>query len=179
MNARMVMTRGLVGAALSLALAGCSSNSGPAASPTAAAASPTVAAAATTAAPPTVAATATPTATATPLSGVCPPNPDPAPPSVAVVNSPLPNASVTSPLTVTGMVAAFEAQFAADLLDAGQQQLVAVHGMAQQGQMLSPFTVTLSFSVNAPTPGCLRIYQQSPKDGSLVKFVQVPVVLMP
>ncbi|GIW13587.1 MAG: hypothetical protein KatS3mg062_1026 [Tepidiforma sp.] len=95
------------------------------------------------------------------------------------MSQPLANASVTSPLTVTGMVAAFEAQFEAELLDGAQNQLASVHGMSQQGQQLSPFTVTLNFSVTAPTPGCLRIYQYSPADGSMTKVVQVPLVLMP
>lgn len=113
------------------------------------------------------------------MTGVCPPNPDPAPASVAVVTQPAPNASVTSPLTVTGMVEAFEATFQAELLDAQQNQLAHVVGMAQQGQVLSPFSVQLTFSVNAPTPGCLRIYQQSARDGSDTKIVLVPLVLLP
>lgn len=113
------------------------------------------------------------------LAGVCPPNPDPAPANVAVVTQPAPNASVTSPLTVTGMVEAFEATFQAELLDAQQNQLAHVAGMAQQGQVLSPFSVQLTFSVSAPTPGCLRIYQQSAKDGSDTKILLVPLVLLP
>ncbi len=113
------------------------------------------------------------------LTGVCPPNPDPAPATVAVVTQPLPNAAVQSPLTVTGMVEAYEATFQAQLLDAQQNQLAHVVGMAQQGQVLSPFSVQLTFTVSAPTPGCLRIYQQSAKDGSDTKIVHVPVVLMP
>ncbi len=120
-----------------------------------------------------------PAATATPVAGVCPPNPDPAPPGAAVVNQPLPNAPVTSPLVVTGMVEAFEATFQAQLLDAQANQLAHVVGMAQQGQVLSPFSVTLTFQVSGPTPGCLRIYQQSAKDGSDTKIVLVPVVLLP
>ncbi|GIW19611.1 MAG: hypothetical protein KatS3mg064_2768 [Tepidiforma sp.] len=141
-----------------------------------------------TAAPPTA---ASPTPPATPgrptpagpttvqMTGVCPPNPDPAPANVAVVTQPAPNASVTSPLTVTGMVEAFEATFQAELLDAQQNQLAHVVGMAQQGQVLSPFSVQLTFSVNQPTPGCLRVYQQSARDGSDTKIVLVPVVLLP
>ncbi|WP_322795546.1 Gmad2 immunoglobulin-like domain-containing protein [Tepidiforma sp.] len=95
------------------------------------------------------------------------------------MSQPLPNASVTSPLTVTGMVEAFEATFQAQLVDGNANQLAHVVGMAQQGQVLSPFSVQLTFSVSAPTPACLRIYQQSAKDGSDSKIVQVPLVLLP
>ena len=158
-------------------LGGCSEKDEPAppAAGTAAAAPATAA--------PTGQAQPSPTAPApspTPaLTGVCPPNPDPAPATVAVVTQPAPNASVTSPLTVTGMVEAFEATFQAQLLDAQQNQLAHVVGMSQAGQVLSPFSVQLTFAVSAPTPGCLRIYQQSAKDGSDTKIVHVPVVLMP
>lgn len=115
----------------------------------------------------------------TPVTGVCPPNPSPAPASIAVVTQPSPNAQVTSPVTVTGMVAAFEATFLADILDGQGTQLAFVVGMAQDGTSLSPFSVQIPFSVSAPTPGCIRIYQQSAADGSYYRFVQVPVVLMP
>ena len=173
--ARMsIATAAALGAVL---LGGCSEKDGPAppAAGTATAAPATAA--------PTGQAQPSPTAPApspTPaLTGVCPPNPDPAPATVAVVTQPLPNAAVQSPLTVTGMVEAFEATFQAQLLDAQQNQLAHVVGMSQAGQVLSPFSVQLTFSVSAPTPGCLRIYQQSAKDGSDTKIVHVPVVLMP
>lgn len=178
MNVRRWLWVGFPGMLGLLALAACSPNTPSGATPTSGTgtsgpAIPTMVSTSTVA-PPTVV-----LPTATPVVGVCPPNPSPALPSQAVVSSPVANAPVQSPLTVTGMVEAFEAQFEADLLDAAGNQLAKVHGMAQQGQQLSPFTVTLSFSVNVPTPGCLRIYQVSAADGSLVKFVQVPVVAVP
>lgn len=170
------------------AFAACSDRDDGPAPPAAGGEPPTTTAPAPTEPPPT---TAPPTAQPTPgrpapagpttvqMTGVCPPNPDPAPASVAVVTQPAPNASVTSPLTVTGMVEAFEATFQAELLDAQQNQLAHVVGMAQQGQVLSPFSVQLAFSVTAPTPGCLRIYQQSARDGSDTKILLVPLVLLP
>ncbi len=160
----------------------------PTRAPAASAEAPTVAPSAATPMPTITRPTATPTPTpgrqvggaVTPvLAGVCPPNPSPAPATIAVVNQPAPNALVTSPVTVTGLVAAFEATFLADIVDAQQNQLAFVVGMAQDGTSLSPFTVQLPFSVTAPTPACVRIYQQSAADGSYYRFVQVPVVLMP
>ncbi len=160
----------------------------PTRSPAASAEAPTVAPSAATPLPTIMRPTPTPTPTparqvggaVTPvLAGVCPPNPSPAPATIAVVNQPAPNTLVTSPVTVTGLVAAFEATFLADIIDAQQNQLAFVVGMAQDGTSLSPFSVQLPFSVSAPTPACVRIYQQSAADGSYYRFVQVPVVLLP
>jgi hypothetical protein len=159
-------------AALPLAAAACSPNE--AAEPTV----PTPTPAEQSAPSPTPAVQTAPSPTPA-VQNVCPPNPDPAPPTVAVVSQPLPNASVTSPLTVSGMVEAFEATFQAQLLDGQQNQLAHVVGMSSAGQVLSPFSVQLTFSVTAPTPACLRIYQQSAKDGSDTKIVLVPLVLLP
>jgi hypothetical protein len=109
----------------------------------------------------------------------CQTNPDPvdaADPSV-VVSSPTANASVTSPLTVTGQARVFEATVSLALYDAGGNEIATATTMAAEGGVLSDFSGSITFSVTASTPACLWVFEASAEDGRPVNVVQVPLTL--
>ena len=126
-----------------------------------------------------VASTSAPTSTPSPVASVCQGNPDPATPAQVVVSQPAANALVTSPLTVAGQINAFEATFAIAIKDASGADIATKTGHAQTGQMLSPFSESVPFTVSAQTPACLWVFQFSAMDGSPSMILQVPIAVMP
>ncbi len=117
-------------------------------------------------------------------ASVCLPNPDPVadlPDILQVIDQPLPSESVTSPLTVSGQIIAFEGVFQVALFDAAGVPIVEAFGTSQTGDAgeLRPFTIDIKFNVSAQSPACLWVYERSAKDGSPVHVGQVPVVLIP
>ena len=118
-----------------------------------------------------------PTPTAEP--DVCLPNPDPAPTDVAQVDAPEADDSATSPVTVSGRIVAFEAQFNITIYDAAGAEIADVPARSEEGQVLSPFSKDVFFSVTEETPVCIWVYDASPRDGSPVDVVQIPVTLEP
>ncbi|MDO8612303.1 MAG: Gmad2 immunoglobulin-like domain-containing protein [Dehalococcoidia bacterium] len=119
-----------------------------------------------------------PTPTAAP--DVCQPNPNPAPADVAEVDSPEAGDSVTSPVTVSGRIVAFEAQFNITIFDAAGGEIADVPARSEEGQVLSPFSEDIAFSVTEATPACIWVYDVSEADGvTPVNVVQVPVTLLP
>ena len=127
---------------------------------------------------PTPGETATPGETPT-GEDVCQPNPDPATPDTAQVDSPAPGDSVTSPVTVSGRVAVFEAQFNIAIFDAAGDPIVDVPGHTEEGFVLSPFSEDVAFSVSGPKPACIWVYDISERDGRPIQIVQIPVTLLP
>jgi hypothetical protein len=125
----------------------------------------------------------TPTETESPeptLLDVCPDNPDPATEEQVVVDSPAPGDSSQSPLVVTGVIAAFEAQFNIRILDADSNAIVdGFSDMSSEGQTLAPFESEVPFTVTEETPACLEVYMISPNDGADIDIYQVPVTLLP
>lgn len=110
---------------------------------------------------------------------VCQTNPSPvdsADPSI-IVTAPVANASVTSPLHVTGQARVFEATVSLKLVDATGNELVATTTQSAEGQVLSPFSADVAFSVTSSSSACLWVYEVSAKDGSPVNVVQVPLTL--
>src|SRR3989304_508027 len=117
----------------------------------------------------------TPGATVSPAPGsptptgqpdVCQPNPDPASAGVAGVSSPSAGDSVTSPVTVSGRFLAFEAQFNITIFDAAGGKIADVPARSQEGQVLSPFSEDVAFSVAEETLACVWVYDLSERDGS-------------
>lgn len=163
-----------IAAALSLFVLACDDDTTPTPTPSA-----TVQTSLPTASP---SATATVVTTPTPTSqtqNVCKPNPDPAPSSILVIDAPLPNASVQSPITVSGQVQAFEATFEMTLFNANGTPITTKTGMSQEGQVLSPFSQQITFPPSAAGPACLWVWQASARDGSVTKVGQVPLTLVP
>jgi hypothetical protein len=115
-----------------------------------------------------------------PLGTVCAPNPDEANDNETQVDEPLGGDPVTSPFTVRGNVAAFEATFKITLFDAAGNQLADVTGMSAEGQTLAPFSETVAFAAVAQeTPACLWVYQASAEDGRPINVLQIPLRLQP
>ena len=110
---------------------------------------------------------------------VCQPNPDPATPDTVQVDSPISGDSVTSPITVSGRIAAFEAQFKITIFDATGGLIADVLAMSEEGQVLSPFSEDVAFSVSEDTQACIWVYDLSARDGSPIDVVQISVTLSP
>jgi len=142
--------------------------------------------------PPPVAATGTPEPT--PVPNVCPENPSPAEPNVMVVEEPQPNDHLTSPAHVRGwgVGIGFENEGVhAAVYDSTGEPLKEVKGPPlpregrtpppgmEVGEFTAPFAVDIAFSVSVEQPGCVRVYEISPRDGHLANVVQVPVLLQP
>lgn len=125
-----------------------------------------------------VTAAATASASSTPVN-VCGANPDPATPGDAVITAPVANAQVMSPLVVNGTIAAFEAVFQIAIKDASGNDIVTQSGMSQEGQTLAPFSESVPFTVTAPTPACVWVFQFSAMDNSPINITQIPVTLAP
>jgi len=133
-------------------------------------------ASATTAPTATVAHTATPS----PIANVCQTNPNPATSAQTVVSLPQSGDQVTSPLAVSGQIAAFEAQFNIAIKDAAGNDIATQPGHPQQGQTLSPFNESVPFTVATQTPACLWVFDISNADGvTPTQVAQVPITLMP
>jgi hypothetical protein len=146
----------------------------------------TASASASVTATPQATATATPTATVahtatpSPIANVCQTNPSPATSDQTVVNQPQPGDQVTSPMTVSGNINAFEAQFNIAIKDAAGNDIATVPDVfSSQGQTLAPFSTSVPFTIASQTPACLWVFDLSAKDGSPVQVVQVPITLMP
>jgi hypothetical protein len=122
----------------------------------------------------------TPDGTATPEpDAVCAPNPDPGEPETVVVDTPSDEDEVTSPVTVSGSFAVFEAQFNITIYDADGSVIADVPGHTAEAFILSPFSEDVEFSVDEPTEACLWVYDASERDGSPIDVVQVPLTLLP
>ncbi len=181
---RYLMLTALAGlAALGVA---CSSDDNTSGTQTATASHPP----AVSATPPAVSATATPqatpiatvahTASPSPIANVCQTNPSPATPDQTVVNLPQPGDQVTSPMTVSGNINAFEAQFNIAIKDAAGNDIATVPDVfSSQGQTLAPFSTSVPFTVATQTLACLWVFDLSAMDGSPVQVVQVPITLEP
>ena len=122
---------------------------------------------------------AEPTGTPDPLATICAENPDRGNADVVQVDEPLVGDLVTSPVTVRGKVAAFEATFKITIYDAAGATIADVTGMSQEGQTLAPFEVEVPFSVTQETPACLWVYEASARDGLPIHVLQIPVMLQP
>ena len=122
-----------------------------------------------------------PTPAPTAVPNVCAANPspvNPADPNI-IVRSPEPGTVVRSPLHITGLARVFEAQFNVSLYGELGGVIAETAGMAEEGQVLSPFAVDLTFAVGREQPACLWVYDLSAKDGSRIDVVQVPIALAP
>jgi len=96
-----------------------------------------------------------PTPTSQP--NVCETNPDPASADVVNVDSPQTGDSVTSPVTVSGRIVAFEAQFKITIFGAAGGEIADVPARSEEGQVLSPFSEDVFFSVTEETPACVWV----------------------
>ncbi|MCH8814432.1 MAG: Gmad2 immunoglobulin-like domain-containing protein [Chloroflexi bacterium] len=122
-----------------------------------------------------------PSPSPTPFPNVCLPNPDPATSEFQILDAPDPFTEVTSPVTVSGQVNAFESVYQISIFDAGGTALVETFGTAQQPDIgiIGPFSSDVAFTVSEPTPACLWVFEESARDGSPINVGQVPLILLP
>jgi len=123
--------------------------------------------------------TAAASPTRDPLDTVCADNPDPATEETTQVDEPTEGDEVSSPITVRGRVAAFEATFRITLFDEDANELADVTAMSSEGQTLAPFEEEVPFSVTEETPACLWVYELSARDGNPINVLQIPLFLLP
>ncbi len=124
---------------------------------------------------------ATPAETATAEPEVCEPNPDPATPEFQVIDEPSEGDTVTSPVTISGLVLAFEATYLIGIFDADGNPIVETFGTAGPAEAgeLAPFSIELAFDVDEGTPVCIWVYEASARDSSPINVGQIPVTLSP
>ncbi len=123
----------------------------------------------------------TPAETATAEPEVCQPNPDPATPEFQVIAEPSEGDTVTSPVTISGLVLAFEATYQIGIFDADGNPIVETFGTAGPAEAgeLAPFSIDVAFDVDEETRACIWVYEASARDGNPINVGQIPVTLSP
>jgi len=98
-----------------------------------------------------------------------------------VIKSPLCDALVTSPVTITGTASVFEASLMVAIKDSSGNELASAHVMASEGAPAKgTFSQDLTFSLSGGLEqGTIEAYSLSPKDGSVINLFSVPVLLRP
>ena len=125
--------------------------------------------------------TETPAGTAAAEPEVCQPNPDPATSEFQVIDQPGTDDAVTSPVTISGQVLAFEATYQVAIFDADGNTIVATFSTSEPAEIgeLAPFSIDVPFDVDEATPACIWVYEASAMDGSPIHVGQIPVTLSP
>ena len=123
----------------------------------------------------------TPSPSPAPFLNVCLPNPEPATSEFQILEAPHQFTEVTSPVTVSGQVNAFEAIYQITIFGVAGVPLVETFGTAQQPDIgiIGPFSSDVAFTVTEPTPACIWVFEESARDGSPINIGQIPVVLLP
>ncbi|MDI6843397.1 MAG: Gmad2 immunoglobulin-like domain-containing protein [Anaerosomatales bacterium] len=96
------------------------------------------------------------------------------------VESPRPGETARSPLRVKGTANVFEAVFKAEIRDAsgavvGSKTITASSGTGTRGT----FSDTVPFTVTRTQMGSLVVFAESPRDGSRIDVVTIPIKLVP
>ncbi len=96
------------------------------------------------------------------------------------VEKPLPGAQSASPLKISGTANVFEAVFKAEVRDAsgavvGSKTVTATSGTGTRGT----FADSVPFTVTRTQMGSLVVFAESPRDGSRIDVVTIPVKLVP
>lgn len=121
-----------------------------------------------------------PAETATPEPEVCL-GAATATPEFQIIDQPRAGDTVTSPVTISGQVLAFEGTYQIGIFNAAGEPIVETFGTAigtEIGQ-LAPFSIDVAFSVSVPKPACIWVYEASAMDGSPIHVGQIPVTLSP
>jgi len=96
------------------------------------------------------------------------------------VDRPAWGAAAGNPVRVTGLANVFEATFRIAILDASDDVLADVMGMATCGTgCWGTFDVTIPYSVGSAQWGTLRVYELSARDGTPQSITDYPVWLTP
>jgi len=121
-----------------------------------------------------------------PPAAVTTASPPPSPSPTAVVSAkgaitlktPTVNATLTSPVIITGDASVFEAALQWRISDTGGRVIAEGNTTASQGGPgRGTFTVTVPYTVATETVAFVEVYSRSPKDGNIDEIVRVPVTL--
>ena len=98
-----------------------------------------------------------------------------------LVENPTPDDAILSPLLVTGVANTFEGETSFRLLDASGRTLAEAQGTGGTMGSWGRFTASLRFNAGdaAGSTGALVGYDHSPKDGSPVDVVKIPIRFSP
>ena len=102
---------------------------------------------------------------------------DPSSPTI-IVDTPT-GGLVGSPVTIAGQAATFEANVRIRITGQFAGIVADTFTMAGEGFVLSPYSTSVSFSVGTLQAGCIEVFEESARDGSMTKIEQVPVTLVP
>ena len=95
-----------------------------------------------------------------------------------LVESPLPEQSVSRPLRVTGTANTFEATFAYELVDSAGKVIAKHFVTATSGSgTRGTFAFTVAYPAGHSGPGKLVVYESSAKDGSRIHVIEIPLQL--
>ncbi len=95
-----------------------------------------------------------------------------------LVESPLPEAQVRTPLRVTGTANTFEATFAYELVDSAGKVIAKHFVTATSGSgTRGTFAFTVAYPAGHSGPGKLVVYESSAKDGSRIHVIEIPLQL--
>lgn len=90
--------------------------------------------------------------------------------------SPKPNTTIKNPVKITGQAAVFEAVLQIRIKDASGLILAQTKTMTAQGQKMSPFSANVKYKKPTRPKGAIEIYSLSPKDGSEINKITIPIV---
>lgn len=121
--------------------------------------------------------TIAPTASPTPT-----PSPKPTPVGSAkgsiTLTAPTVNATLRSPVVITGDASVFEAALQWRISDTGGRVIAEGNTMASRGAPgRGTYTVTVPYTVTTETVAFVEVYSRSAKDGNIDEIVRVPVTL--
>lgn len=124
---------------------------------------------------------APPVTTPTEEPEICQPNPDPVTPVIQIIFEPIVGGTVTSPVTISGRILAFEGTYQIGIFDAAGDPIVETFGTAEAIEIgqLAPFSIDVAFDVDEPTPACIWVYEESAMSGEPIHVGQIPVTLSP
>ncbi|MEP6476292.1 MAG: Gmad2 immunoglobulin-like domain-containing protein [Actinomycetota bacterium] len=102
------------------------------------------------------------------------------PAGAIAVTAPARNATVTSPVTISGTADVFEATVSIRILDEAGNVLAETFTTATCGTgCRGDYTIDVPFAVHAEQPGVIQVYEVSAMDGSRINTVRIPVTLVP
>ena len=98
-----------------------------------------------------------------------------------LINSPLCDAQVKSPVTISGTASVFEAALTLVVKDSSGNELASADIMASEGAPgKGTFSQELTFSLSGGAQlGTIEAFNRSAEDGSVINLFSVPVMLMP
>jgi Immunoglobulin-like domain of bacterial spore germination/Sporulation and spore germination len=96
------------------------------------------------------------------------------------VASPVVGAQVSSPVTISGTAAVFEAVVSVRVLDAAGNEIARTFTNATCGTgCRGGYSVAVAYSVSHVEPGFIEVFEVSAKDGTPVNVQSIPVTLVP